>query len=80
MEECLKKGAEGRKFAIALQAIEYSGDLANQLMNFSAKMEKIFHHLQDLRKRKVTEESAYAKHFKIIEEKLSWYEKAEAIG
>ena len=78
MDECLKKGAEGRKYSISLQSLEYSGDLANQLMSFSNKMETVYRHLQDLRSRKVTNQKAYEKHFMIIDEKLAWFSKAEA--
>lgn len=79
MEECLKKGAEGRKFAIALESLEYSGDLAKQLFAFSSKMEQVFKRLQELRNKKETDPKLYNKHFSIIEEKLAWYAKAEAI-
>jgi len=79
MEECLKKGAEGRKFAIALESLEYSGDLAKQLFAFSSKMEQVFKRLQELRNKKETDPKLYNKHFNIIEEKLAWYAKAEAI-
>lgn len=78
MEECLKRGGEGRKYAIALSALEYSGDLSDQLLKFSNKMEAVFKALQDLRKRKVEDNSAYTKHFAIVEEKLAWFDKAEA--
>ena len=78
MDECLKRGGDGRKYAIALSALEYSGDLSNQLMAFSNKMEAVFKMLQDLRKRKVEDESAYTKHFAIMEDKLAWFDKAEA--
>ena len=50
--QCLKKGAEGRKYSICLQSLEYSGDLANQLMSFSNKMETVYRHLSDLCSRK----------------------------
>lgn len=61
-----------------LGSIEYSGDLASQLLAFSKKMEAVFQHLQTLRKNKSTDEKAYQKHFNIIDEKSAWYEKAEA--
>ena len=77
MELCLRKGADARKRAISLGTLDYSGDLAQHLMTFSAKMEKIFHILQDLTKRKVMEHDMYQKHFTIVDEKLTWYERAE---
>ena len=80
MDECLKKGADARRFAISLHSLEYSGPLSEELFGFSAKMEKIFKLLQDLRKREVTDKSQYAKLFKIVDAKLEWYTKAEAHG
>lgn len=77
MEQCLKKGADARKSAISLGSLEYSGDLANQLLNFSSKMEHIYKLLQDLQSRKVEDESQYTKHFAIVDDKLQWYDKAE---
>ena len=78
MEECLKKGGEGRKFANALESLEYSGDLAKQLFAFSSKMEQVFKRLQELRSKKGTDPKLFQKHFNIIEDKMAWYAKAEA--
>lgn len=80
MADCLSKGVEARKYAITLGSLEYSGDLTKQLLDFSAKMEKVFKALQDLIDRKVSDPSAFKKHIDIIDEKLAWYEKAEAAG
>lgn len=80
MEDCLKQGAEGRKLSIMLQNLEYSGDLSNQLMAFSCKMEAVFKHLQDLKARKVDDPKAFRKHLAIVDEKLDWYTKAEALN
>ena len=77
MDDCLKKGADARKSAIALGSLEYSGDLSKQLMQFSDKMEKVFKILQDLRSRKVSGPDQFAKYFAILDEKMQWYEKAE---
>ena len=78
MDECLKKAAEARKHAISLGSLEYSGDLASQLMTFSAKLEKVFKLLQEKVQRKVDVESEYTKLFNILRDKFSWFEKAEA--
>ena len=77
MEQCLKKGADACKSAISLGSLEYSGDLAEQLLKFSSKMEHIYKILQDLQSRQVSETSKYTKHFAIVDEKLQWYDKAE---
>jgi methionyl-tRNA formyltransferase len=77
MDECLKKGADARKSAIALGSLEYSGDLSKQLMQFSDKMEKVFKILQDLRSRKISDPDQYSKYFDILDEKMQWYNKAD---
>ncbi|CAL1156194.1 unnamed protein product [Cladocopium goreaui] len=78
MDDALKKAAEGRRYAISLSSLDYSGDLSSKLMAFSDKMEKCFKSLQDLRSRKVGDEKQYAKFLAVIDEKVMWYEKAEA--
>lgn len=78
MDECLKKSAEARKFSISLSTLEYSGDLVSSLQKFSVKMEQVFRLLQDLVGRKIEDEDQYKKHFAIVDERLQWYEKAEA--
>lgn len=77
MDSCLKKGGEARKFAISLESVEYSGDLTNQLMTFSKKMETVYKKLADLISRKVEDPQAYSNFLKVIDDRLSWYEKAE---
>lgn len=79
MDEALKKGAEGRKHSISLANLEYSGDLSSQMMQFSQKLETIYKKIQGLRNRKVEDPKEYANYFAILEDKLAWYEKAEAI-
>ncbi|CAL1135367.1 unnamed protein product [Cladocopium goreaui] len=78
MDDALKKAAESRRYAISLSSLDYSGDLSSKLMAFSDKMEKCFKSLQDLRSRKVVDETQYAKFLAVIDEKVVWYEKAEA--
>lgn len=79
MDTCLKKSADARKHAIALGPVDYSGDLAGKLLAFSEKMEKVWKKIQDLRTRKVSDESAYENHLNILDDKLTWFEKAEVI-
>ena len=78
MENCLRKSAEGRKYAISLQATEYSGDLATKMMAFSEKMEKCYKALVELVQRKEDKEAKYSNLFSVIADKISWYETAEA--
>lgn len=79
MTDALKNGAEARKHSIAIGGLEYSGDLVQKLLAFSSKMEAVYKCLQDLKIQKQSDESLYEKHFKIIDEKLAWYTKAEAV-
>eukprot|EP00438_Fugacium_kawagutii_P003661 Skav224231 [mRNA] locus=scaffold939:1221384:1222283:+ [translate_table: standard] len=78
MDECLKKAAEGRKLSISLSSMAYGEDLGKQLLAFSAKMETVWKNMQDLRGKKETKESKYSKFLAIIDDKLSWFSKAEA--
>lgn len=79
MEECLKKGADGRKFGVSLESLEYSGDLASKMLEFSKKMETVYKKLQELRSSGSTDEAQYEKMFSIIDSKLEWFTKAEAL-
>lgn len=78
MSECLSKSSDARKYSIALQNLDCGGDLATKLMEFSKKLETLLNKLQDLRKRGVNSEDAYDRYFKILDDKLEWYQKAEA--
>ena len=78
MEECLKKSAEGRRFAVALGSLEYSGDLSKELMTFSNKLEKVFQKMQELSSQGTKDEQVYLKFFQILDDKFKWYQKAEA--
>ena len=77
MEECLKKGAEARKYAISLGTLEYSGDLVKELLKFNTKMEEVYKKMQQLRQEKTANPKFYQKFFAIIE-KAAWFDKAEA--
>eukprot|EP00435_Cladocopium_sp_Y103_P055063 s2974_g18.t1 len=63
MEQCLQKGAQARKYSISLGSLEYSGDLSQQMLQFSTKMEKIYRNLRDLVDKKSTCEDLYEKFF-----------------
>ncbi|CAL1141145.1 unnamed protein product [Cladocopium goreaui] len=78
MEECLKKGAEARKYAISLGTLEYSGDLVKELLKFNTKMEEVYKKMQQLRQEKTANPKCYQKFFAIIEEKAAWFDKAES--
>lgn len=78
MNACLQKGVDARKHALNLGNIDYTGDLNQKLLQFSSKMERVFQLMQNLRDQGETSETMFTGHLKIIDEKLAWYEKAEA--
>lgn len=78
MDQSLRKGAEARKYSISLENLPYSSDLSNQMLEFSKKMEKLYKNVSDLVLNKNEEPTAYAKFWAILEDKLAWFEKAEA--
>lgn len=78
MEEVLKAGMDARKFAVAIKHTNYSGELVNDLMNFSAKMELVYDTLVKMTKAPATPDTDYEDKVKIITERLEWYKKAEA--
>ena len=59
MDDCLKKSAESRMFGVSISSLPYSGDLANELLGFSSKLESVFTKMQKLRADGVTRESEY---------------------
>lgn len=78
MQECLKKGAEGRKYAVAIGQLPYSGDLADQLLAFSNKLESVYRKMSELCSSNVNDPKSYRKYIQILDEKLAWFVKAEA--
>ncbi len=78
MDECLKKAAEGRKLSISLGNLAYSGEVSQQLLQFSEKMEKVYRNLQALGEDKFQDTKLVQKNVAIINDKLEWFTKAEA--
>jgi len=78
MDECLKKAAEGRKLSISLGNLAYSGEVSQQLLQFSEKMEKVYRNLQALGEGKFKDTKLVQKNVAIINDKLEWFTKAEA--
>ena len=78
MQECLKKGAEGRKYAVAIGQLPYSGDLANQLLGFSTKLESVYRKMSEVWARNDRDPKSYRKYVQILDEQLAWFVKAEA--
>lgn len=59
-----------------LQEVEYTGELSRHLMDHANVLEKHYQSLQKALKAK-TEESWYIKLYSILDERHSWFEKAE---
>eukprot|EP00438_Fugacium_kawagutii_P002545 Skav219491 [mRNA] locus=scaffold937:158:1023:+ [translate_table: standard] len=78
MDQCLRKGAEARKYSISLQNTPYSSDLSSQMLEFSKKMEKLYKNVSDLVLKKVEDPEQYRKFWAVMDDKLGWFEKAEA--
>ena len=78
MQVALAKSGDGRKYSISLEALEYSGDLAKQMMDFSCKMEGVWKALQGLVSKKVEAPEQYRKQYKTMQDLMGWFEKAEA--
>lgn len=78
MQEVLKESSEARKFGIALQHVEYSGDLVGKLMQHSTKLESIYGKLQLLTSADCHDNKKFEKFFAILDGMQSWYKQAEA--
>ena len=78
MSEILKEASEARRYGIALQHLEYSGTLVQQLLKHSNKLEVIYSKLQNLRSRDVSDDAAFAKFYSILDPMQAWYKQAEA--
>ena len=64
--------------ALSLKHVEYGGQLVEQLMKNSTKLERVHEKLNDLISKKVTEEKEYIKLLHIADEQIKWWEKAKA--
>ena len=73
----MARGGEARKYSVSLSGLDYADDLAKKMLEFSNKMEAVYKAMQPLVQAKCEDERKYEKHFKILHEKLAWYESAE---
>ena len=78
LEECLTKGAAARKFAVSLETVEYSEDLASKMRDFSDKMESTYKKMRPLVSEKCEELSKYQKYFDLLTDKFGWFKNSEA--
>ena len=61
MAEVLTKSADARKMALSLKNVEYGGELLQQLMSASSKMEKLHEKLNDLISKGIDDDAKYLK-------------------
>ena len=78
MQKALGESAEFRKLAISLKAVEYGGELTEQLLQNSGKLEKLYESYIDLKNRKVTDNTLYQTTLDSATAQLKWFEKAKA--
>ena len=64
--------------ALSMKHVEYGGELLNQLMSSSSKMEKIHEKLNDMVTRNVLDDSKYLKLCDLANNEIKWFDKAKA--
>lgn len=78
MGDVLSKSADARKLALSLKNVEYGGELNDQLMACSHKLEKLHEKINNLVSRNIDDDEQFLKLMAISEEKMKWYDKAKA--
>lgn len=78
MGEVLTTSAEARKMALSLKHVEYGGQLLDQLMQSSKKMETLHERLNELITKDVSDDARYMKLANVADAQLKWWEKAKA--
>lgn len=78
--EILTKAADARKMALSLKNVQYGGELLQQLMACSTKLEAIHGKLQDLvsRSKEGENEAKLLKLMELAEDQCNWFTKAKA--
>lgn len=78
MAEVLTKSMEARKMGLSLKHVSYGGELLNQVMSTSKKMEALHEKLQNLVSQDAKDDSKYSKLNAIADAQLKWWDKAKA--
>lgn len=78
MPEVLSESCKSREKAIALGAVEYTGELATSLKSHGSFMEGVYQQMQKATASGVQDAGFYSKIFKLLDEKQGWFVKAEA--
>lgn len=77
MQDVLSKSAEARKIALSLKHVEYGGELVEQVMAASSKMETLHGKINDLQVRKVDDDAKYGKLVSCCKAQTDWFDKAK---
>lgn len=76
--DVLKHATEARKYALALEHVNYSGELVTGLMDFSKAMESLFKKITKLASTGSTSDKKHQAILDDITERMTWYKQAEA--
>ena len=76
--DILKQATEARKYAIALENLQYSGELVEGLMKFSKKMEGIYKKVTQLNSEGCEDQTRFQKILDVTTVQNAWWKQAEA--
>lgn len=78
MADILSDSTKARKKSMSLGAVNYAGELSNQLLDFAKKMERSYKTLQKATNNNVDKEDFYLKIFAEVAKQREWFVQAEA--
>lgn len=78
MADILSDSTKARKKSMSLGAVNYAGELSNQLLDFAKKMEHSYKTLQKATNNNVDKEDFYLKIFAEVAKQREWFVQAEA--
>lgn len=78
--DVLKVATDARRIALSLSGLNYSGELAKDLMSFSKRLEDLFAKAQKILSDKDASSSDFMELLGTIDEEETWYRQAEACG
>lgn len=78
MADVLTESTDARKMGLSLKHVEYGGQLLQQIMDSSKKMEQLHEKLNDMITKNVEDNSRYLKLIDVAENQIKWWDKAKA--
>lgn len=80
MSVVLEQSTKARQLSIRLQQVEFAEELSKQLLTHATSMEKVYSSLiKATGKSASTTDGEFTKLFRTIEDKFTWFAKAEAL-